>query len=1323
MMKNILYTLFLLVPFLVMGQTDSENYITTTTYRTPTTTGSVDEINKIESVTYYDGVGRPLQTIKAKQGGNKETVIEYMEYDEVGMQPKKYLPYSEGTEFGVDVKDYRNPETLKTNIFGFYDTGKYENTLNPYSEDVYEPSPMFRVWETGAPGNPWKAIDTLDTDHTIKYEYLSNGTNEVRFYAVDFPDGNTTNPKIDRNGFYPANELVKMVTKDENWQPGDGDNHTTHEFKNKKGQIILKRTFNNEAHDTYYVYDEFGNLTFVLPPEGSDEIILAANPQTILDKWCFQFHFDSKNRMIWKKFPGKDFEQIIYDDLDRPILTRDGNLRGKGQWLFTKYDGLSRIAFTGIYTPGDAKKGASKESRSTVPPPLSEKRSVDPVTVGDMVIYYTNDSYPSLNLEVLTVNYYDSYVDTEGLDAPATVFQNQITNRTQGLPTVAKVRVLGTTDWITTVSAYDEKGREAYVASKNEHLNTEEIIKSKFDFSGKVLATRTSHIKDSNPAVVTLDYYTYDHMDRLVTHMQQIGNQPVQLIAQSEYDELGQMVLKKVGGELFDSGYENTANIAIAGEGLITKNAGGSTNWNAGLTTKGVISNKGGLHFTIQSKEKNATVGFNEAHTNHSPAEIDFGFQFKSTTGNSNFYKIRIQGNLIGSPRDYQIGDRFTIERDAGTFTFFQNGELVYTYSTLNGFDLFGDAVFKDEGAAISDFVLFGTEVEALQDVDYKYTVRGWLKEINQVDDFSKTGSPDLFNFKINYTTVQGSGGDPGLAVPLFNGNIAQTIWRTKNDDALKRTYTYEYDALNRLTDAHSRKGTTLNALDNHALGGIEYDKNGNIKLLFRNGDNGSGGTAVWDHLVYAYEGNTLKDVQDLSSSSSSLEGFKDRTSFSLDYSYDANGNLTRDYNKGITEITYNHLNLPETVTLDAVHGEAGGTITFTYDADGNLLKKDVAPTSSSTVTSEYAGNFKYENSNLQFINHPEGYLQAETGGGYSYVFQFKDHLNNVRLSYTDSNGDGSVDSSEIIEESNYYPFGLKQKGYNDYFNPIGNSFAQQWKYGSKEFEQALGFDFYQYGARLFDPAIARFVRIDPLAFEFMTQSPYVYAANNPIYFQEKNGENPIIGAFVSGALEILGQVGASMLEGQSFRNAVKNIDWSDVAWETGSGALSGFIGDPGIGKFVKFIKKKRNRRLINKVFSEILEFTIETATDIAKKVTNNEDIDLGQTLVDGLIGAGLDKLIPDTEFFQKYIKKNNKRIKKLDKSIKRLEKKQKKKYKKKRAKKIEKKKKERRNRDITNDVLEEAEAIATDLLGPDVEELEEVIITVKKDDEKKPNN
>ncbi|SHL71445.1 RHS repeat-associated core domain-containing protein, partial [Flagellimonas taeanensis] len=140
-------------------------------------------------------------------------------------------------------------------------------------------------------------------------------------------------------------------------------------------------------------------------------------------------------------------------------------------------------------------------------------------------------------------------------------------------------------------------------------------------------------------------------------------------------------------------------------------------------------------------------------------------------------------------------------------------------------------------------------------------------------------------------------------------------------------------------------------------------------------------------------------------------------------------------------------------------------------------------------------------------------YAMPDGNGGYDYVYQYRDHLGNIRLSYTDGNGNGSIDpNTEIVEESNYYPFGLTHKGYNNVTSSYGNSVAQKWKFGGKEYEDGLNESIatYDFGARNYDPALGRWMNLDPLAEQMRRHSPYNYAFDNPVFFIDPDGMAPI---------------------------------------------------------------------------------------------------------------------------------------------------------------------------------------------------------------------
>ncbi|MBL4664226.1 MAG: hypothetical protein JKY22_11910 [Flavobacteriaceae bacterium] len=453
MKKVFLFAAIALLPFLGTAQTKAQNYIKSTTYQVATSDTLVADDDKIESITYVDGLGRPMQSISTRAGGNRENIVSYIEYDELGMQPKQYLPWASNGQVPVSsALDFISPGTLSSSIGSFYNTPKYENTINPYSETRYEKSPLFRPLEQAAPGNSWK----LANGHTIKFDYQLNN-NVVYQFSVNFNNGDYSDPELVYDTNYTNNELLVSVTRDENWQTTDGIHGKTFEFKNKSGQVVLKRTSvedpfqgpqNANYHDTYYVYDDYGNLTYVLSPEASDNILNGSSiNQGVLNNLGYQYKYDRRNRLVWKKLPGKGFEVIIYDTQDRPILTQDALMRAANpyKYLFTKYDCLGRVAYTGFHISSytlytDVQNDVPNVSNCEVMPSNSG-------LVGDTQMYYTNTAYPSTSLEILTINYYDTHVDYTGLTRPTNIYGvNPSFTDTQGLPTVSKVRVLGTND-------------------------------------------------------------------------------------------------------------------------------------------------------------------------------------------------------------------------------------------------------------------------------------------------------------------------------------------------------------------------------------------------------------------------------------------------------------------------------------------------------------------------------------------------------------------------------------------------------------------------------------------------------------------------------------------------------------------------------------------------------------------------------------------------------------------------------------------------------------------------------------------------------------
>ncbi len=230
-------------------------------------------------------------------------------------------------------------------------------------------------------------------------------------------------------------------------------------------------------------------------------------------------------------------------------------------------------------------------------------------------------------------------------------------------------------------------------------------------------------------------------------------------------------------------------------------------------------------------------------------------------------------------------------------------------------------------------------------------------------------------------------------AAGQHNGNIGAIDWKSAGDTDLK-TYTYSYDKVNRLTAAvfDNANGTTY---DNDYDMSATYDANGNILTLNRKGRVLNTAEDI-DLLSYTYAANSnqLTKVTD-TGDAYDIGDFKDGTNTGDDYSYDANGNLTKDENKDITAISYNQLNLPELITFTG-----NRSISFVYDAAGIKLQK-IKNDNGVLTTTDYISGFIYEGNNLQHFAHEEGRVRKNDAGSLVYDYVIKDHLGNARSTFT----------------------------------------------------------------------------------------------------------------------------------------------------------------------------------------------------------------------------------------------------------------------------------------------------------------------------------
>ena len=277
----------------------------------------------------------------------------------------------------------------------------------------------------------------------------------------------------------------------------------------------------------------------------------------------------------------------------------------------------------------------------------------------------------------------------------------------------------------------------------------------------------------------------------------------------------------------------------------------------------------------------------------------------------------------------------------------------------------------------------------------------------------------------------------------------------------------------------------------------------GNVTSLTRSGERDNNHYGTIDILDYSYDGNQVVKVSD-KESGPHFKGafhFVDGADEDIEYTYDANGNMTQDLNKGIQSIEYNVLNLPVAVNFKLRDDQTGleekKSIEYFYDSDGG--KRAVLYTDGETSTDDnplcysYTDNRTFEDGELGQILFNGGYVTFKDGKP-QYHFYLQDHLGNNRI---------VADSRGNIEQINtYYPFGaLIQDGFSEDITS-----TQRYKYNGKELDRMFGIDSYDYGARMYDPCMIRWRSLDPLCEKYYSISPYAYCANDPINAIDKGG-------------------------------------------------------------------------------------------------------------------------------------------------------------------------------------------------------------------------
>jgi len=780
----------------------------------------------IQSTQYFDGLGRPLQTVTKKANPVGNDIVEVNRFDAAtGNEVYKYLSFVSNVATAGDIINDGNfkpaPFPQQVAFYNTYLSGQAGETSTSatlpnwaYNQVEYELSPLNRVKSTYAPGSSW-----VGGGRNSKIQYLINTTTDkVQKWKIAPWDQATPLLNIIplNDGEYLANDLNKTITVDEK-------NLQTIEFKDRYGQVILKKNQltatdpgtgspHNGWSCTYYVYDDYGFLRFVITPKA----VVAIDgtwtiSQQIADDLCYCYEYNKYGKAVINKSPGAGEQWSVNDNRGRLVMSQDATMRQPTvkQWRYYTYDGLDRLKTTGLMT--DLTNYASLSTH------------LDNAAAAGAAAYPNLAGYTT---EVLSENYYDNYDFSNAAVMPSTMDETNTTNLTyfftssnvtypypqaikqskmiRGMVTGSKTEVLSSPgpQYLYKVSFYDDMGRVVQSQGTNiTNAANKDIITTQFSWNSKPLRSLEQHAKELiNPQTHTvLSKLTYDAAGRILNITKQITSSitntattQITVIANPEkktvaftYDELGRVQTKALG--------TMPGTNPISGTPLETlKYDYNIRGWVTGMN-KDFTKPAGGSNY----------FGMELAYDNQTTANGTTSYATASYNGNIAGVIWKSRGDAIARKYDYTYDNLNQLK----TATFLQNtsgsvwNNNYIDYSVINiGYDENGNiTALKQNG-----FILGGITA-TIDDLQYNYLNNNSSNQLKNVMDNANVTGSKLGDFHYASTTKTGLstvdyGYDlNGNVTSDANKNISSITYNTLNLPRLittpKGTIKYVYDA------------------------------------------------------------------------------------------------------------------------------------------------------------------------------------------------------------------------------------------------------------------------------------------------------------------------------------------------------------------------------------------------------------------------------------------------------------------------------------------------------------------------------------------------
>jgi len=1173
-------------------------------------------------MTYSDGMGRPVQRIAVGQSPRGRDVVQYSEYSSHGLPEKRYLPYVSSTRDGQLRTD--PPTDLRV----FHDGSGNDLSRNdaPYAVAKLADSPLANVREQGAPGAAWQP-----GAHSVKMDLVMNAADQVHYWK---PDGTT-------DSYYAANTLAVTQVTDENGNLvrtfTDKRGNTVLKQVQLDETVETKST---PWLETYYLYDGFGNLTCQIPPKamallGTGPTLAASNP--VVEELIYQYTYDDAGRLTQKKVPNAKSEYFVYDPYDRLVLTQDGNLRATNTWFFVKYDSRDRVVMTGRYS--DAIHTTLDDMQRFVRPDEPSPTAVAFEEEGTVLLGYTNLAFPTANadntpLVLHAVNYYDHYnfnrVGQEDYTYTPQNLPGEMDAATfvEGKPTGHRTRIDGTNTWLTTAVFYDIYGHAIQQRSNN-HLSTaiDNLSTAVYDMEGKVKYTKTYHNGGGPNTLTVLGRYVYDHAGRLTDVYQTLPGGAEQLVARYVYNELGQLVDKKLHATA--SGFLQSIDYRYNERGWLTSINNAQFN-----DTNNSDTDAPADYFGIELLYEKTEAGLNDktgdkTYWNGNISATKWR-NFGSTPGTTDqhSYKYAYDKSDKLKTATFQTSTDMDWNNAVGTL----NEQMTY--------DANGNILTLKRNALLRTFSKGKVSISAqpIDNLVYKY--QDETNRLMKVEDL--TANADGFNngiktpIEYNYDDNGGLTIDKNKTIKAISYTVLGKPKTILYNDGHKLEYTYDMDGNKLIVKTFASKNATPSSRTDY-VGGVVYE-NG-VLSCFGSPEGRvvkNGGTYEYQYALADHQGNTRvlfssatpaakRVATDFETASTDFNNFPTGGNLCKLPLYDHTGTTTSTnsqllnggphgliglaksykvypgdklkieaYAKYFDPQTGNsHLgdfagdltaafNLFATSTGEALRAYNGLNVFGSFIASGNGAGKHDHPKAFVNILL-FDKNYKFVDIAADQIDGGEqdaslkksmhDFLSTEytvKEAGYAYVYisnetpaQVDVYFDDVTMTYTPTN---------VLQVNEYYPYGLQTASS---WTREGNSNNFLYNGGT---EQNTTTGLYDLAYRNFDPALGRFHQVDPLADDYSSLSPYNYANNNPVYFNDPAG------------LEGQGGCGWCMFDpnvkdsnggsssGQMFAPDLIDVGYGTLNLTTGQVAAYGLGSYPG-GSLTAFSEEMRAQR------------------------------------------------------------------------------------------------------------------------------------------------